>query len=94
MSQRQTIAMQMRSRGERAERAREELAGALPSADVGEPDETGAFEVGLDASSFEAALDEVFNAVAASGTDDHLVFMEHPDVPEHWRHRAEAPPQP
>jgi hypothetical protein len=23
--------------------------------------------------------------VAASGTDDHIVFLEHPDLPEHWR---------
>jgi hypothetical protein len=27
----------------------------------------------------------VFDAVAASGTDDHIVFVEHPDIPGHWR---------
>jgi hypothetical protein len=33
----------------------------------------------------------VWNAVAASGTDDHVVFLEHPDLPEHWRHRSQPP---
>ena len=72
-------------------RAREELAAALPGAEVSEPDETGAFEVVLEAGDREAALARVWDAVAASGTDDHIVFLEHPDLPEHWRRRAGSP---
>jgi hypothetical protein len=69
-------------------RAREELAAALPGSDVSEPDEVGAFEVAVDAEDQEDALHRVWNAVAASGTDDHIVFLEHPDLPEHWRVRG------
>ena len=71
--------------GPRDEQAREELADVLPDAEVTEPDDVGEFEVVLDADDFESALTEVFDAVASSGTDDHLVFVEHPDIPEHWQ---------
>jgi hypothetical protein len=47
--------------------------------------------VTLEADDQEAALDQVWNAVAASGTDDHIVFLEHADLPEHWRRRSRAP---
>jgi hypothetical protein len=33
----------------------------------------------------------VWDAVAASGTDDHVVFLEHPELPEHWRSRSGRP---
>ena len=36
-------------------------------------------------------LTRVWDAVAASGTDDHLVFLEHPELPEHWRPRSGRP---
>jgi hypothetical protein len=39
----------------------------------------------------EQALNIVWDAVAASGTDDHIVFLEHPDLPEHWRARSGRP---
>jgi hypothetical protein len=69
--------------------AREQLAGALPEdAEVGEPDDVGVFEVSLDAGDREEALHTVWNAIAASGTDDHILFLEHPDLPEHWRTRS------
>jgi hypothetical protein len=71
--------------GPRDERAREELARVLPGAQVTEPDDVGEFEVVLDAPDRETALMRVFDAVAASGTDDHIVFVEHPDIPGHWR---------
>jgi hypothetical protein len=71
--------------------ARAQLAAALPGATVGEPDEVGTFEVTVEADDQEAALDQVWNAVAASGTDDHIVFLEHADLPEHWRRRSRAP---
>ncbi len=92
MSQRHAIGMVLLSRGERADRAREGLAGALPGAEVTEPDPTdGTFEVLLDADGQDDALTQVWNAVAAAGVDDHVAFAEHPDLPEHWRHRAQAP---
>ena len=72
--------------------AREQLATALgDDARVGEPDETGVFEISVDGDDQEAMLHRVWNAVAASGTDDHLVFAEHPDLPDHWRHRSGRP---
>jgi hypothetical protein len=70
---------------------RERLAEALPDAVVGEPDELGVFEIELDAEDEEDALTKVWNAVAASGTDDHIIFLEHPELPEHWRARSGSP---
>ena len=75
----------------RDDEAREQLAAELPGAEIGEPDELGVFEVAVDARDEEDALQRVWDAVAASGTDDHLVFLEHPELPEHWRHRAGRP---
>jgi hypothetical protein len=90
---RQRVAMLMLHPGTpRDRRARDELAAALPpDATVGEPDEVGVFEIELEADDFEDALHGVWNAVAASGTDDHIVFLEHPDIPEHWRPRTGRP---
>jgi len=75
----------------RDEEAREQLAAALPGATVGEPDETGVFEIELDAGDQEQALERIWNAIAASGTDDHIIFLEHPELPEHWRERSGRP---
>jgi hypothetical protein len=89
---RQRVAMLMLHFGTpRDRRARDELAAALPDATVGEPDEVGVFEIELEADDFEDALHRVWNAVAASATDDHIVFLEHPDIPEHWRPRTGRP---
>jgi hypothetical protein len=71
--------------------ARAALADALGDAEVGEPDELGVFEVTVSEDEQEAALNRVWDAVAASGTDDHIVFLEHPDLPEHWQARAASP---
>jgi hypothetical protein len=71
--------------GPRDEQAREALAAVLPDAEVTEPDDVGEFEVVLDAADVEEALQRVWDAVAASGTDDHIVFVEHPAIPGHWR---------
>jgi hypothetical protein len=80
---------------ERDQEAREQLAAALPQgSEVTEADDLGVFEVRLDAADQEDALLQVWNAIAASGTDDHLVFLEHPDLPEHWRARSGAPDSP
>jgi hypothetical protein len=71
--------------------AREQLAAALPGAEVGEADELGVFEISVEADDLEGALQRVWDAVAASGTDDHIVFLEHPELPEHWRPRSGRP---
>ena len=75
----------------RDEQAREQLGSALPDAELGAPDELGVFEIGLEADDLEQALERVWDAVAASGTDDHVVFLEHPELPEHWRSRSGRP---
>ena len=62
-----------------------ELAEALPRAEVGEPDDLGVFEVAIQAADQEDALRWIWDAVAAAGADDHIVFLEHPELPEHWR---------
>jgi hypothetical protein len=71
--------------------ARAQLGAALSEAQVGEPDELGVFEITVEADDQEQALQRVWDAVAASGTDDHLAFLEHPDLPEHWRHLSRRP---
>jgi hypothetical protein len=92
MAQRHAVGMLMLHIGTPRDReAREQLAAALPDGEVGEPDEVGVFEVAVEADDREAALQRVWDAVAASGTDDHIVFVEHPDLPEHWRPRSGRP---
>ena len=92
MPERQTVAMFLMHFGTpRDQEARAQLAQALPEAEVGEPDDVGVFEISLEAEDREDALTRVWNAVAASGTDDHVVFLEHPDLPEHWRLRSGGP---
>jgi hypothetical protein len=88
----QTVAMLLLHPGTpRDAEARAALADALDDAEVGEPDELGVFEVVVADDDQEAALNRVWDAVAASGTDDHIVFLEHPELPEHWRVRADSP---
>ena len=93
MADRFTVGMLLLHPGTpRDEEAREQLADALPDeAEVGESDEIGVFEVAVDAEDLEEALQTLWDAVAASGADDHIVFLEHPDLPEHWRHRSGSP---
>ncbi len=78
----------------RDQEARAQLAAALPEAEVREPDQVGAFDVELDADDLDAALQRVWDGVAASGTDDHIVFLEHPNLPEHWRPKSGRPDDP
>ena len=91
MAGRCAIGMLVLDRGVAAKDARRQLAAALPGAEISEPDEVGVFEVTLDADSQEDALQRVWDGVAAAGADDHVAFLEHPSLPEHWRHRAKAP---
>jgi hypothetical protein len=92
MGQRRAVGMLMLHYGTpRDQEARAQLAAALPDAEVSQPDEIGVFEIVLDASDQEDALQRVWDAVAASGTDDHIVFLEHPELPEHWRRLSRRP---
>jgi hypothetical protein len=75
----------------RDEEAHQQLSAALPEAGVGAADDDGVFEIMLEAEDREDALERVWDAVAASGTDDHVAFLEHPDLPEHWRARSGSP---
>jgi len=75
--------------GELADEAYKRLAEQLDDAEVGEPDsDTGVFDITLDSDSREEALNHVWNAVAAAGADDEILFLEQPDIPEHWRWRS------
>jgi hypothetical protein len=78
-------------RTSRDEQARRELAAALEDAAVGDADDLGVFEITLDAADQEAALQKVWDAVALAGVDDHILFLEHPSLPEHWRPKSAAP---
>ena len=91
MAGRCAIGMLVLDRGVAAADARKQLAAALPGAEISEPDEVGVFEVTLDAGSQEDALQRVWDGVAAAGADDHVAFLEHAALPEHWRHRAKVP---
>jgi hypothetical protein len=92
MGQPYTIAMLLLHPGTpRDEQAREQLASALPDAELGAADELGVFEIALDADDLEQALERVWDAVAAAGADDHVVFLEHSELPEHWRARSGRP---
>jgi hypothetical protein len=93
MADRVTIGMLLLHGGTPKDReSLERLKAALPDGSTAsDPDDLGVFEVSVDAASLEDGLHIVWNAVAASGTDDHIVFMEHPEIPEHWRHRTGRP---
>jgi hypothetical protein len=92
MAERQVVTMLMLHFGTpRDQQARAELAAALPEGEVGEPDDVGVFEIELEAEDLEDALRRVWDAVAASGTDDHIAFLEHPNLPEHWRRFSGTP---
>jgi hypothetical protein len=88
MADRFSIGMVCLDRGTHCDDARSRLAAALDGAKATEPDETGTFEISIECESQDAALNRVWDAVAAAGADDHIAFLEHPSLPEHWRHRA------
>jgi hypothetical protein len=80
-----TISMVMLHPGTPRDReAREQLATVLSGAEISEADDIGVFEITLEADDQEQALERVWDAVAATGTDDHIVFLEHAELPEHW----------
>jgi hypothetical protein len=93
MAERHEICMLMLHLGAPSDnQALADLASVLPDADIGKPDAVGVFEITIQADDHEHALSRVWDAIAASGSDDHIVFLEHPDLPEHWRALSRRPP--
>jgi hypothetical protein len=91
MAGRYAIGMISLDRGVAAREAYRRLVATLAGAEVSEPDDVGVFDVTVDAEWQEDALQRVWDGVAAAGADDHIAFLEHPSLPEHWRRRAQAP---
>jgi hypothetical protein len=92
MAQRHTVSMLLLHEGSRRDlTAWEQLRAALPDAGITDPDDVGVFDIALGAEDQEQALARVWDAIAAAGVDDHIAFFEHPDLPEHWRHRSGRP---
>ena len=87
------IGMQLIDRGLHAREAMERLRDIL-DCHCDEPDGSGIFAVHVEADSFEDALNHAWDAMASAGADDHVVFIEHPDIPEHWKARTDAPVAP
>lgn len=87
------IGMQLLDRGRHAREALSRLCDVL-GCHVDQPDATGTFNVHIEADTFEQALDRAWDAMAAAGADDHLVFLEHPDMPDHWKWRPDTPVAP
>ena len=71
--------------------ARDQLREVLPDAELTEPDQIGVFEIAVEAEDLESALQRVWDAVAAAGVDDHILFLEHSELPEHWRAQSRRP---
>jgi hypothetical protein len=84
----QRVGMLLDARGANADAALARLRAVLDDGAVTDADSGGVFEVVVPASSFEAGLEVVWNAVAAAGVDDEIRFAEHPDLAGHWRRRA------
>jgi hypothetical protein len=64
---------------------RQALLNALGNPPTTELDEAGTFEVTVEADTIDDALLAVWNGLAASGSDDHILMIEHPNMPDHWR---------
>src|SRR4051794_41310471 len=98
MAQREAVGMLLAHGGTPRDRESwEQLGEALPAAEITEPDDLGVFEIRLEAEDREDALTRVWDAVAAAGADGHVLLLEHPQLPAHWRRfsrRPGGPPHP
>ncbi len=45
----------------------------------------------MEAEDLKSAPQRVWDAVAAAGVDDHILFQEHSELPEHWRAQSRRP---
>jgi hypothetical protein len=83
--ERHAVELRLRVRREHAGGCVDAIRERLPDeATVGEPDETGLFEVSLDAGSRGTALELVWNAITRCGADDEVVFALDPNLADHW----------
>jgi hypothetical protein len=80
-----SVALREEIGGPHGEEVRKALLDALGDPPATTPDDTGTFEVTVEADSIDDALLAVWNALAAAGADDHILFIEHPNLPDHWR---------
>ena len=71
--------------GPHGDEVRRSFLEALGNPAATDPDDSGTFEVTVEADTVDDALLAAWNAVAASGAEDHVLFLEHPNVPGHWR---------
>jgi hypothetical protein len=71
--------------GPHGDEVRRSFLEALGNPPATDPDDSGTFEVTVEADTVDDALLAAWNAVAASGAEDHVLFLEHPNVPGHWR---------
>jgi len=71
--------------GEHGVEVRKAFLEALGNPPATGPDETGTFEITIEADTIDDALLAAWNALAASGAEDYILFIEHPKLPEHWR---------
>lgn len=85
--------MFMKPRGpERDRRSLTAFASALGENVTGtDPDEANVFEIELEAEDLEDALQRISIAIGVSGTNDHVLFLEDPDLPEAWHPHAGKP---
>jgi hypothetical protein len=56
-----------------------------------DPDEANVFDVEIEAADLEDALQRISIAIGVSGTNDHILFLEDPDLPEEWLAHAGKP---
>jgi hypothetical protein len=63
------------------------------AATVSEPDESGVFQIELDAGDEEEALTHAWNAVGGSGTGDHVFLLLTDELPDSWQVKARKPPK-
>jgi hypothetical protein len=69
--------------------AYDRLGDVLGRESMGDIDEAGYFEIVLkDVRDFEEALNRAWNAMATAAADDHFVFAEHPNIPQHWKRKG------
>ena len=83
------VGLRQELKGEHGDNTRGALIAALGDVPATEPDEDGTFEVTVQTDTEDEALLAVWNAIAASGADEHIVLIEHSKLPEHWRHKSD-----
>jgi|GEM_PF-4213405 len=63
-------------------------------ATVTDPDESGVFQIELEADDLESAITHAWNSVGGSGTGDHVFLLQTDDLPQSWHVKSRKPPKP